>query len=181
LRAGAWHADLTVSAAAVTQAEAELTRIQTELELHQIHAPHVLDGAGQPVEWEVLQVNVRPGEYVGTPPGEPLVVLGDAGPRHVRVDIDEHDIPRFHTDGAASAYIRGDAHRAFDLRFVRLEPYVVPKKSLTGDSAERVDTRVLQAIYVFSRVVPDVHVGQQVDVYINAQRGAGTKRTPADQ
>lgn len=181
LRAGAWQADLAVSAAAVTQAETELTRIQTELDLHQIHAPRVLDGAGQPVEWEVLQVNLRPGEYVGTPPGQPLIILGDAGPRNVRVDIDEHDIPRFHADGEASAYIRGAAHEAFKLRFIRLEPYVVPKKSLTGDSAERVDTRVLQAIYAFSRVVPDVHVGQQVDVYFNAQPGVGSKQTRADQ
>jgi len=34
---------------------------------------------------------------------------------------------------------------------VRFEPYVVPKRSLTGDSTERVDTRVLQAIYSFDR------------------------------
>ena len=37
------------------------------------------------------------------------------------------------------------------LHFVRFEPYVIPKESLTGDTTERVDTRVLQVIYSFDR------------------------------
>ena len=37
------------------------------------------------------------------------------------------------------------------LRFVRIEPFVLPKRNLTGDSLERVDTRVLQVIYEFDR------------------------------
>ena len=44
---------------------------------------------------------------------------------------------------------------------------MVPKKSLTGDSTERVDTRVLQVIFNLKK--PDgkmLYVGQQVDVYI---------------
>jgi hypothetical protein len=32
----------------------------------------------------------------------------------------------------------------------RFEPYVLPKRSLSGDTSERVDTRVLQAIYAFN-------------------------------
>jgi hypothetical protein len=52
------------------------------------------------------------------------------------------------------------------LRFVRIEPYVVPKRSLTGDSLERVDTRVLQIVYAFDRPAFPVYVGQQVDVFI---------------
>jgi hypothetical protein len=45
---------------------------------------------------------------------------------------------------------------------------VVPKRSLTGDSVERVDTRVLQVIYAFSPESLPVHVGQQVDAFIEA-------------
>jgi hypothetical protein len=54
------------------------------------------------------------------------------------------------------------------MRFVRFEPYVVPKKSLTGDSTERVDTRVLQVIYSFDRGSLPIYVGQQMDVFIDA-------------
>ena len=53
------------------------------------------------------------------------------------------------------------------IEFVRFEPYVIPKKSLTGNATERVDTRVLQVIYRFrDRSVP-VFNGQQMDVFIN--------------
>ena len=41
-----------------------------------------------------------------------------------------------------------------------------PKKSLTGDSSERVDTRVLQIIYQFDKQDMPIFSGQQMDVYI---------------
>ena len=43
--------------------------------------------------------------------------------------------------------LRGKNDRHYPLRFVRVEPYVVGKRWLTGDNTERVDTRVLQVIY----------------------------------
>jgi len=43
---------------------------------------------------------------------------------------------------------------------------VIPKKSLTGDSTERVDTRVLQVIYRVRDSKTAIFDGQQVDVYI---------------
>ena len=67
---------------------------------------------------------------------------------------------------------RGDRGKKLDLRFVRIEPYVVPKRSLTGDSLERVDTRVLQVIFEFDRPPWPVYVGQQVDVFIQRPRSA---------
>ncbi len=54
------------------------------------------------------------------------------------------------------------------LRFEKFEPYVVPKVSLTGQSSERVDTRVLQVIYSFDDGTIPVYVGQQMDVFIQA-------------
>ena len=53
------------------------------------------------------------------------------------------------------------------MRFVRVEPYVIPKKSLTGDNTERVDTRVLQVIYQVDRDEPGLFVGMQVDVFLD--------------
>jgi hypothetical protein len=51
---------------------------------------------------------------------------------------------------------------------VRFEPYVIPKKSLTGSPSERTDTRVLQAIYRLAPEAMPVYVGQQVDVFIDS-------------
>jgi multidrug resistance efflux pump len=135
---------------------------QTEIELQRLEVQALVDG-------EVLQVNVRPGEYVGAPPNQALVVLGSVQRLHVRVDVDEHDIPRFRPGAPARAMLRGDPRREFALRFVRVEPYVIPKKSLTGDNTERVDTRVLQVIYAVEDAAVRVYVGQQLDVYIDGE------------
>ena len=118
----------------------------------------------------MLQVNVRPGEFVGAPPGQALIVLGSVTQLHVRVDIDEYDIPRFVADAPARATLKGQATEFFPLKFVRIEPYVVPKKSLTGDNTERVDTRVLQVIYAIDAQNRRLFVGQQLDVFIDASK-----------
>ncbi len=72
--------------------------------------------------------------------------------------------------------LRGDPRQKFELRFVRVEPYVVPKKSLTGDNSERVDTRVLQVIYAVEGSGLPLYVGQQVDVYISGQATSDGQR-----
>lgn len=159
-RAGAWDADLAVSKAAIAQAEAQVQQTRTDLDRLIVRAP--IDGT-------VLQLNVRVGEYVGTPPNQALVVLGDLRQLHVRVDIDENDIHRFQPDAPAKASLRGDPRRTFNLKFVRVEPFVVPKKSLTGDNVERVDTRVLQAIYAVENADAKLFVGQQVDVFVEVK------------
>ena len=96
-------------------------------------------------------------------------VNGDIDNLHVRVDIDEHDIPRFSTKAPAIAKLRGNPQAEYKLTFVRVEPYVIPKRSLTGDNTERVDTRVLQVIYSLEKTDRPVFVGQQMDVFVKAQ------------
>ena len=89
-------------------------------------------------------------------------------PVYVRVDVDQNEAWRVRADAAAIGYLRGNKEISTPLRFVRFEPYVLPKTSLTGDSTERVDTRVLQVIYTFHRGNLTIYVGQQMDVYIDA-------------
>jgi hypothetical protein len=76
----------------------------------------------------------------------------------------------------ALAFARGDADRPYRLAFVRVEPLVMPKRSLTGIGGERVDTRVLQAIYAVEDRDDALHVGQQLDVFIQA--GSDSARPP---
>ncbi len=160
LKAGSWQYDRDVAAAVVSGAEAEVKKIEVELERLVVRS--LAPG-------RVLQVNVRPGEFVGTPANQPLVIVGDIEKLHVRVDIDEYDIPRFDPEATAVAVPRGNLQERYPLEFVRVEPFVVPKKSLTGDTTERVDTRVLQVIYEFDPAGrPPLFVGQQVEVFIDA-------------
>ena len=158
LEKGAWEPDLRISEAAVRQSQALLDQTKTEMERLTVRAL---------VKGQVLQVNVRPGEFANTQTTTPLIVLGNISQLHVRVDIDEHDIPRFNKAGEGEGMLRGDPSQKFGLRFVREEPYVIPKKSLTGDNTERVDTRVLQVIYAVEGSKRPLYVGQQVDVFIH--------------
>lgn len=171
--AGSWNYDRDVSRAAVLKAEADLAKMEIDLDRLTVRSL---------VEGEVLQVNVRPGEFVGAPPGQPLIVLGNVDRLHVRVDIDEFEIDRFDPAFAARAVPRGSAGTEYTLAFVRVEPFVIPKKSLTGDNSERVDTRVLQVIYGCSPEQDGppgpgkrLFVGTQVDVFIEADDRAGRK------
>jgi multidrug resistance efflux pump len=160
LLAGAWKYDIDKAEADAALARAQVDRIQAQLKLLTVYAP---------VKAQVLRVTVQPGEYVAAGPAPELMVLGQTETLHIRVDINESDIPRFEPGNKAIAYLRGNRDQKFPLRFVRLEPFVVPKTNLSGDLTERVDVRVLQAIYEVDldddRDLP-LYVGQQVDVFI---------------
>lgn len=151
-------------------AEAASNRVRVDLDRSTVTA--LIDG-------EVLQVRIRPGEHATAgAAAQPYLILGETLPLHVRVDVDEQDAWRVSPEARAMAHVRGDSTRSAALKFVRLEPLVVPKQSLTGAAAERVDTRVLQIIF---RLEPSAHrflPGQQVDVFMEELPGA---RPPVSQ
>ncbi len=160
LKSGSWEPDIRIARAEVAQAEAQLKRLQTDIERLTICAP--IAGA-------ILQLNARPGEYAQAGAlARPLIVMGDTSRLHVRADVDENEAWRIRSGDEAQAAERGAGSRKVQLEFVRFEPYVTPKKSLTGDSTERVDTRVLQVIYRFKDPAVSFRVGQQMDVFIYA-------------
>jgi multidrug resistance efflux pump len=114
----------------------------------------------------VLQVDVRAGEYAKVDAVDPLMLLGATQELQVRADVDEVNAPLVKPGSPAVAYLKGSTAQAIPLQFARIEPFIVPKRSLTGDNSERVDTRVLQIIYRFDPPPFPVYVGQQVDVFI---------------
>ena len=163
LLAGAWGPDLEVSRARLAASQAAVDAARIELDRLVVRAP---------VDGEVLQSRARPGQYAPAAAtalnADPLMLLGDTSRLHVRVDVDEHDAWRVAADSRARAFLRGHPELSTDLEFVRFEPYVLPKRSLTGDATERVDTRVLQVIFAFDRKDLPVFVGQQMDVFIES-------------
>ena len=165
LEAGTWKYDLDVAQQALVQAQAQIDQVRTNIDRLTVRA--LVDG-------EVLQLNVRPGEFVSSIADKSFIVLGNVDKLHVRASIDEYDIPRFRPGAKARAMLKGHADVQYDLTFVRVEPYVVPKKSLTGDNTERVDTRVLQVIYSVDQMKERLYVGQQLDVFIDADESVAT-------
>jgi HlyD family secretion protein len=158
-------AELEQARAEIAAAESQVQAVQVDLDRSVVRAP---------LSAEVLQVKVRIGEFApAAPTASPLILLGRSKPLHVRVDVDEHEAWRVRDGAHAVGHVRGNAELKAPLQFVRFEPFVVPKRSLTGDSTERVDTRVLQIIYRVDRDDVPLFVGQQLDVFIDAARTSG--------
>lgn len=154
------EAEVEAADAAVASSQAALKSVETDLERSTVTAP--IDG-------RILQVRIRAGEFAASgASASPWLVMGRVQPLHLRVDIDEHEGWRVKPGARAEAQVRGNANLRAPISFVRFEPYVVPKQSLTGASTERVDTRVLQAIYRIDGDALPLFVGQQMDVFIDA-------------
>jgi|LauGreDrversion4_2_1035121.scaffolds.fasta_scaffold13379_5 RND family efflux transporter MFP subunit len=153
---------LSIAKAALAEAESQVNAIQTTLDRMTIRSP--LNGT-------VLQSKARVGEFASAQVmTSPLMIVGTTTPLAVRVDVDENDAWRVEAGKPAQGILRGNTQVTFPLTFVRFEPYVVPKRSLTGESTERVDTRVLQVVYSFERRELPIFVGQLVDVYIESSK-----------
>jgi HlyD family secretion protein len=159
--------DVTVAKAQVAAAEAQAKATATSLERIKLLIERLTVTA--PRNGNIIQLNIRAGEYASTAPRSPAIILGDIDLLQVRADVDEQNATRIRKGQKAYGYLKGDPSVTFPLEFIRIEPYVIPKVSLTGSSTERVDTRVLQVIYSLKRPeTPPLYVGQQVDVFIEA-------------
>ncbi len=153
--------------ATLALAQAQEAQIRVDMERHTVHAP---------VAGQILRMHLRVGEYLGDGAvSPPLLLLGGTDRLYVRVDIDEHDAWRVRPGAAATAYVRGQPQLNTSLRYEYTEPYMVPKTSLTGLSTERTDTRVLQVLYGFRNGALPVHIGQQLDVYVDTSSSGGGK------
>lgn len=150
--------DVAINEGIIASAKAQVEQLKIEVDRRTVRAP---------VSGRILQIKIRPGEYAQSGMvNPPLMLLGDDTRLHVRVDINENDAWRVKPTAPAMAYIPGNPDLRMRLQFERIEPYAVPKVSLTGESTERTDTRVLQVIYSFERGELPIYIGQRMNVHI---------------
>lgn len=157
---------------AVKVAQGAVREVETNIQRSIIKAP---------VDGEILQVNIHVGEIAPIIPfisaqstwltaaNGTLILMGTVDPLQVRIDVDEDDAWRFEKGSKAQAYVRGNRNINFALEYLRTEPYIIPKSSFTGETTERVDTRVLQVLYQFERKNLPVYAGQILDVFIESK------------
>jgi HlyD family secretion protein len=150
------------AAAALKSATARLEAAQTALSKLTVTAP---------VEGRIFKINIRVGAFVEANSNQSPIIMGNDRPFHVRVSVDENDLWRLRPELEAKGALRGNRDIGFKLGFVRAEPLVIPKKSLTGSTSERVDTRILELIYrIEDGENKPLFVGQQVDVFIKTDK-----------
>ncbi|MEI8377455.1 MAG: efflux RND transporter periplasmic adaptor subunit [bacterium] len=151
---------------AMKQSDANYKSLRAKIKQNKIQINRSVIKA--PRDGEVLKVNIRAGEYVATnSTGFSPLILGSSNKLQIRIDIDEINASNYHPGVKAIASLKGDSSKKFPIKFVRVQPYMVPKTNLSGMSTERVDVRVLQVIYDFAPPKFPVYVGQQVDVFFD--------------
>lgn len=157
-KAGGWVPDRVVAEALVAQREAEVAALRLLRDRLTVRAPR--DGT-------ILQRAIEPGEHAGPASAQPSLVLGDLSKLCVRAHIDEEDIGLVTPGARAFVRTRGAVVRTIPLALRRIEPYARPKQDLAGTNTERVDTRVIDAVFEMTGAAGTVVVpGQAVDVYI---------------
>lgn len=166
LNAGAWIMDLEIVSKQIEQALAALEVIERNIEISTVCAP--MDGQVLQVRAHIGEIadQIRTGDAADT--SHPLILFGSINPYHLRVNIDEEDLWKVVLGAPGVAFVRGNSSIKVPIKFVRVEPYVVPKLSLTGETTERIDTRVLQLIYCFDKGNLPIYMGQIMDVYIDS-------------
>ena len=154
--------------AAVGQQQADLQALRAQRDQQTVQLSQLTVTA--PRDGTVLQINNYPGEYIASTPTTAPILFGNTNSLQVRVDVDEINASHVRPGAPAIANLKGDSTRKFPLQFVRIDPYMIPKQSLTGNNSERVDVRVLQVIYRFQQPNFPIYPGQQVDVFIQGDR-----------
>lgn len=151
----------------IDDAKAAVDVVTTEIERLTVKSP---------INGTILKVSARLGEYA--PAGalaEPLIIVGNINVMHVRVEIDETNSQGLSPQAKAVGYLRGYNSGSIPLYYVRTEPLLASKRSLSNQGSELVDTRVLVIIYSFNNVNVGAHIGQQMDVYIDYEKNNASK------
>jgi len=181
VKAGAYPEEMAVAEGDARAAAADAAAAQAQLgvaesQLRETEVAREMLIVRAPIAGTVLKLDAHVGEYKATGPNSTaLMRLGDISTLHVRTDIDELDSWRFDRAGKAVATIRGGSRMQVSLRFVRIVPDVQPKKTLTGENAERIDTRVMQVIYAVENPPAFLQPGMLVDVAVAAKPAATTQ------
>jgi len=157
LKAGAWQPEIEGAGYEIDYQIALLNAARQKFDESIIKAP---------IDATILKINVHPGESSLKNHSEPMIVLGDIDECYVEVSIDENQISNFSSENEAIGFFRGFNSTPIPLIFVRLKPLMVPKKNLTGNATENVDTKVLEAIYRFKNPEKCAFIGRLMDVFI---------------
>jgi multidrug resistance efflux pump len=157
LRHGTREEDKREAEATVAQARAELDEARVLLGQTELHAPQI---------GTILRRDVEPGEQVILLPPTVALVVADLDHLQLRAEVDEADVglvaPSQHGYATADAF--GD-HRLSG-HVERLMRELGRKRLVTDDPRAKVDTRVLEILFVLDEGQPAPPLGLRMDVHL---------------
>jgi multidrug efflux pump subunit AcrA (membrane-fusion protein) len=158
VKSGAWQPDLNIARQEVEEVKAGVEAIESEIQRTYIKSP--IDGT-------VLQIKIHEGETLD--PSKAALILGNIDELNLKVSIDQFNITKFYPNSSAVAFRQGDHLTEFPLKFIHAEPSMIPKKYLTNDAQEKVDTQVFEILYRITKNNSHLYIGEQMDVYIKSE------------
>jgi len=169
LRKGTREEDKREAAAAVAEAAAELEEARAVLAQTELHAPE----AGT-----ILRRSVEPGEQVILLPPTVVVSLADLDHLQLRAEVDEADIAvvALGQRGYATAETFGE--RRVPGHVERVMKELGRKRLVTDDPRARVDTRVLEVLFVPDAPQPALPLGLRMDVHLEGQASGSVATNP---
>ncbi len=155
VKSGTWQPELKIAQGEVEQAKADIEAMEAEIDRTYIKSP--IDGT-------VLQIKIHEGET--SDQSKAAIILGNIDEFNLRVGIDQFNELRFRPDCLAVAFKQGDITTEFPLKFIHIEPVMIPKKYLTNELHEKVDTQIFEILYRIEKNNSHLFIGEQMDVYI---------------
>jgi HlyD family secretion protein len=151
--------EVRIAAARVGAAEAEVHRMQTELDRTQLRSP---------IRGRILRVDVKLGEIAGPNSPESAISIADVSRFMVRAFVEELDAPRIQLGTVARVTADGLPGKTFDGRVVRLSPMMGPKRMFNDRPAERHDTKTREVWVELGDLSEGLIYGLRVDVFFEA-------------
>lgn len=161
MKSGAWKPEMNIATHEVEQAKAGVEAIETEIQRTSIKSP--IDGT-------VLQIKIHEGETSNSDPSQTVIILGDVDDLNLRVSIDQFNVSSLQPNTPAIAYRQGDRSTEYPLEFLHVEPFMVPKKYLTNEIEEKIDTHVFEIVYRIAKQDSHLYIGEQMDVFIDIKK-----------
>lgn len=155
--AGGRFEDVQFAQARLKGATAALEEARGNLRRTQIFAPR--DG-------RVLRLKLHVGEF-HTPSIEPLMIVGDVGRLHVRVDVDERDIARVKLNAPSFVTASAFGEQKFAGKVVEISKRMGRRTIRVDDPKDRVDVKVLEVVLELDGTPPLVS-GMRVSAVVSA-------------
>ncbi len=142
-------AQARVAAAGATRELAKIALDKTEL--------------AAPRRGQILDVNVEPGELLGTAGSGPAIILSDTSTLRVRAYVEEIDAPRLRIGMTAKITADGLPGQVFTGRLTSLSPRMQAKTISSGNPSELYDTKVREVLLELE-VPQGLLIGLRVEV-----------------
>jgi multidrug resistance efflux pump len=153
----------------VTVMESRLKQAKDALEECKLKAPQ----AGT-----VLRILAGPGDVVGVPGQKPVILFAGAGPRLVRVEVEQEFARRVKTGMPAKVEDDTDPSRVWTGKVMRVSDWYTQRRAILQEGPTLHDVRTVECLIALEPDQTAPRLGLRVQVTIKPEEGSSITRSP---